>query len=95
MTTLWDLPPNNGTDTSIAAAASVRDAVTGRRLVVLEALRKHGPMTQEQVGELLGWPIQSVNPRIYELARGGRVRDTGKRRATRSGKSAAVWEVVT
>jgi predicted transcriptional regulator len=93
MTTLWDLPPNNGTDTSIAAAASVRDAVTGRRLVVLEALRTHGPMTQEQVGELLGWPIQSVNPRIYELARGGRVRDTGKRRATRSGKSAAVWEV--
>ena len=93
MTTLWDLPPHNGTDTSIDAAESVRNVVTGRRLAVLEALRTHGPMTQEQVGEVLGWPIQSVNPRIYELARGGRVRDTGKRRATRSGKTAAIWEV--
>lgn len=93
MTTLWDLPPHNGTDTSIDAAESVCNVVTGRRLAVLEALRTHGPMTQEQVGEVLGWPIQSVNPRIYELARGGRVRDTGKRRATRSGKTAAIWEV--
>lgn len=93
MTTLWDLPPHNGTDTSMAAAESVSGAVTGRRLAVLEALRTHGPMTQEQVGEVLGWPIQSVNPRIYELARGGRVRDTGTRRSTRSGKTAAVWEI--
>jgi len=92
MTTI-NKPPHNGTPTSIAAAESVRNVVTGRRLAVLDALRTHGPMTQEQVGEVLGWPIQSVNPRVNELARMGLIRDTGKRRATRSGRNAAVWEV--
>lgn len=92
MRTLFDAP-HNGTDTSVSAAKAATPAMTARRATVLRAIIQHGPATQEQIADRLAWPIQSVNPRVNELARLNLIRDTGERRPTRSGKRAAVWEV--
>lgn len=92
MRTLFDAP-HNGTDTSRGAAKAATPAMTAKRAAVLGAVIGYGPMTQEEVATFLAWPIQSVNPRVNELARLGLIRDTGERRPTRSGKRAAVWEV--
>jgi DNA-binding MarR family transcriptional regulator len=93
MRTLFDQAPHNGTDTSVSAAKAATPAMTARRATVLRAIIQHGPATQEQIADRLAWPIQSVNPRVNELARMNLIRDTGERRPTRSGKRAAVWEV--
>ena len=52
-----------------------------------------GPKTPDEVAERLGLSILSVRPRISELARMGRIRDTGQRRRNRSGKRAKVWQI--
>lgn len=89
---LWGEAPHNRTRTSIAAADSVRTSSGTRRSVVLAALRSWGPMTQDAIALALGWPIQSVNPRINELAKAGVIRDTGEVRRTQAGRNAVVWE---
>ena len=93
MTTLFDQAPHNGTDTSVSAAKAATPAMTAKRAEVLSYIIRYGPLTQEQLAAKLEWPIQSINPRVNELARMGAIRDTGERRPTRSGKRAAVWEV--
>jgi len=75
-------------DTSRDAARSV-DA--GRlRGMVLDTLRRTGPMTADEVADALGESVLSIRPRVTELKRFGAIFDTGKRRANRSGKSACV-----
>jgi DNA-binding MarR family transcriptional regulator len=92
MRTLFDAP-HNGTDTSVSAAKAATPAMTGNRARVLSYIIRYGPITQDQLADRMNMPIQSVNPRVNELARMNLIRDTGERRPTRSGKRAAVWEV--
>jgi predicted transcriptional regulator len=48
--------------------------VSGNRLTVLEALRKHGPATTRELAGAMGWEVLSVRPRLTELFQLGFVR---------------------
>lgn len=79
-------------DTSIAAAASVRNRAQALRLTVLEALQK-SPRCADRVCEALGLTHQTGSARVSELAKAGQIEDTGKTQKTRSGRDAIVWGV--
>jgi len=86
-------PPHNGTDTSRQAARSITPRAGSRRAKVLELLQAEGSRgaTIDELTITTGWPVQSVCPRVNELAKVGLIRDSRQRRPTRSGRSAIVW----
>jgi DNA-binding transcriptional regulator GbsR (MarR family) len=59
--------------------------------MVYAVLARSGPMTADEVAEAIGESILNVRPRVSELAKQGRVRDSGLRGVTASGHSAAKW----
>ena len=71
------------------------DQVTSEtyRQMVLNALCE-GPMTCDEVADVLQASPFTIRPRISELHKAGRVADSGQRRALRSGKRGIVWKVV-
>lgn len=46
---------------------ALQDKVTGNRLVVLDALREHGPCTTRDLSAAMQWDILNVRPRVTEL----------------------------
>lgn len=81
-------------DTSRAAAdhaAETAPQLRGRALAVLE--RSNG-LTADEVAGKLGLSILSIRPRLTELSRLGKVRDSGQRRTNASGRKAIVWAPV-
>lgn len=59
---------------------------------ILNALRHNvSGMTDEELQALLEMPGNSERPRRRELERKGLIRDSGRRRAVRSGRQAIVW----
>lgn len=48
--------------------------VTGNRLAVLEALKRHGAATTRELAHAMGWEVLSVRPRLTELFQLGFVR---------------------
>lgn len=86
-------PPHVARDTSAAAA----DAIQSRARQLREQVRaevarsgKHG-MTCDEVEALLEMRHQTASARIRELVLTGRLHDSRKRRATRSGRQAIIW----
>jgi predicted ArsR family transcriptional regulator len=95
MTDLFTYPHAPGAqdrDTSRAAAAEI-DAplLRARALAVVE--RSNG-LTADEVAGKLGLSILSIRPRLTELSRLGKVRDSGQRRPNASGRNAIVWAPV-
>lgn len=87
-------PGAQGRDTSLAAAehaAETAPLLRGKALAIVE--RSNG-MTADEVAGKLGLSILSIRPRMTELSRLGKVRDSGKRRANASGRNAIVWAPV-
>lgn len=84
-------PAQIHSDTSVAAAQSVRGKTEALRRRVLACLMANGPLTDEQIQRFSELPASTERPRRVELVRDGRVRDSGERRATASGRSAVVW----
>ena len=89
---------NTDPDTSHQAAASVAiDTLTRTQALILEALRAHGPLTDEQlcqrIAEVERKPVSvsGIRTRRSELVTAGRVVDTGERRQTATGRQAIVW----
>lgn len=97
MTDLFAYPHHPGArdrDTSRAAAASIAPAASTLRDRVLALYERNAGMTADECAGRLGLSILSVRPRVTELARLGRLRDSGARRANGSGRSAIVWTPV-
>lgn len=84
-----------GSDTSKAAAESMREAASSIRAHVLAHIvivqRATGGVTCDEVEESLGLRHQTASARIRELAMQKRIVDSGARRETRSGRLATVW----
>lgn len=76
--------------TAQQAAFDFREAAGTLQEAVLRALDDFC-MTADETAEYLGKSILSIRPRLSELARQGKIIDTGKRRQNASGKSAIVW----
>lgn len=82
-----------GSDTSAAAAESI-EPLLGRLAADVRAhVRAQGARgaTCDEIEEGLGLRHQTASARVRELAQAGLLKDSGERRATRSGRKAAVW----
>lgn len=66
------------------------------RRIVFSAVRYKGAhgITCDELEELCKLTHQTAGPRLRELFLMNRIRDSGKRRLTRSGRKAIVWVVV-
>lgn len=97
MTDLFRYPIAAGAqdpDTSRAAADVAGNTSAQLRARALAVLERSRGLTADEVAGRLGLSILSIRPRITELARLGRVRDSGSRRPNASGRNAIVWAPV-
>lgn len=93
--------PYRKVDTSIEAAKAVRSNVTRNERIVLDVVRSRGRVTVDEICLALGWPRNSVAPRVTMLGPGternpgkGLLRDTGERRKVDGQRTPAiVWEL--
>lgn len=79
--------------TSKEAAKAMASRAPMLRDRALAALRKHGPMTSDEVAFALGETVLAIRPRCSELLTAGLIAATGERRKNESGMSAHVWRV--
>lgn len=83
-----------GSDTSRAASASVADGAHSIRAKVYGAIGSTpSGLTCDQIETDLGLRHQTASARVRELYLKGFIRDSGERRATRTGRGAVVWKV--
>lgn len=97
MTDLFSYPAVPGAqdrDTSRAAADAIAPAAGLLRNRALAAVEHSNGLTADEVAGRLGLSILSIRPRLTELARLGKVRDSGARRKNVSGRPAIVWAPV-
>jgi hypothetical protein len=87
-------------ETSHEAARSIVE-LTEKQEFLRALLRREGPSTDEEIWNhmiiCIGFPLMSesgARTRRAELVAMNAVRDSGKRRKTRSGRNAIVWEGV-
>jgi hypothetical protein len=87
------LPYVKHSDTSKAAAESMREDAGTLRHKLYSWLYDNGPATDEEAQ--LGIPMSpnTQRPRRRELQQAGLVYDTGERRKTKSGRRAVVWSI--
>lgn len=90
--------PHNGTDTSVAAAKSHTEENTKTlraRVYVYVAARSidGAGVTSDEAEAALRLSHQTCSARFNELRNAGLIVDSGNRRATRSGRKAAVYIV--
>jgi hypothetical protein len=80
-------------DTSKAAADAIAPNAETLRDHVLNWFHNLGlaGLTADEAAAWMCRDILSIRPRVAELAKMGRIRDSGQRRKNKSGKSAIVW----
>lgn len=88
--------PHNGTDTSRDAAANIREHLGRLEFVVFAAVAcaRDAGVTNDEIEVITGLAGNTVRPRIVRLREMGLVRDSQRRRPTRSGRAAVVWQMV-
>ncbi len=64
-----------------------------RQEIVLQAIIALGAATNSELSSYLGWPINTVTPRVFELRAFGKVVEAGKRRCKVTGRTAYQWEI--
>lgn len=86
-------PYNRGSDTSRSAAESIQPQLNKMELAVYQHIAKQGRngATCDEIEVALGFRHQTASARVNGLSKKARVRDSGARRKTRGGRSAAVW----
>lgn len=87
------VPGYKRTETSAAAAESVKPRTELLRNRILSLLTPALQLTADEAADLLGESVLSVRPRFSELRELGKITDTGVRRPNESGRSAIVWRL--
>lgn len=87
------LPYAPGSDTSREAAETGRtNAAKWRaKVAAMFAVNSSDGYTADELASWFAVPANTIAPRITSLQQAGEIVDSGKRRKTRSGKSAVVW----
>lgn len=88
------LPYQPHSPTSRAAAESVENPATLRAKVLAYLQSRKDGATDEEIGAALHMAGNTARPRRIELVQRGLVRDSGRKRATASGRSATAWEAI-
>lgn len=95
---LWAVPPShrNAPETSRAAAERVAPSAATLRAKVLAYIVECGEngATDDECQVSLAMPAHTQTARRWELAKAGQVVRTERRRPTRSGAGAVVWQAV-
>jgi len=97
MTETYDLfggaPPSvKHSATSVSAAEEIEPSVGRLQALVLAELKTNGPGTDEELMERTGLAPNTLRPRRRELQLKGLVGDSGRRKPTKSGRAAVLWE---
>ena len=87
----WTLAHQKHSPTSLAAAESIKPRVGPMHRLVLEHLSFFAGATDEELQGDLDMLANTQRPRRRELQLWGLIVDSGKTRATRSGRQAVVW----
>jgi len=78
--------------TSLEAYAGMTPAaLNDRQRAVLRAIRELGAATNQEISQYLGWPINTVTPRVLELRALEVVRYMGSTRITPTHRKAMLW----
>jgi predicted ArsR family transcriptional regulator len=89
-----DAPGFKASGPSEQAAETMRGTANKMRAAVLAQIAKcPGGATADEIANALGLSILSVRPRVSELNRTGKIKQTGARRKNESGMTATVWRV--
>ena len=86
-------PPSQGDENSDAAADSMESLADSKRRQVYELLSESGPLAEWQIERKLGWPGNTVRPRLWELEKAGRITKGPDKNFTPSGRSAWLYRV--
>ena len=79
-------------DTSLLAyCCEVEPSLGERQRHVLSVLRERGCLTNSELGQVLGWSINRVTPRVFELRRLGLVVLDCQRSCRVTGRQAYSW----
>lgn len=81
-------------ETSLQAHASQKDKAPNDGAKILQFIAKSTETgcTCDEVETLLQFSHQTASARIRDLAKASKIRDSGLRRKTRTGRSATVWK---
>ena len=78
--------------TSIWAFQALRN-LSGRQAAVYNLIRHHGPISNLELAERIGLPINSITPRTNELVAKGLVREGKRGVSPITGRTVIMWEV--
>ena len=82
----------NDPETSHSAASRVREFASGQCAEILYLLRKHGPLSPEQLAAHMAIDAYSVRKRTADLQKAGQARPNGMTCSTVSGRRQRIWE---
>lgn len=85
-------PAQHHSPTSKAAGRQIEAPRTSLRDRVLECIREHGPLTDEEIQQRTGMNPSTQRPRRIELMRAGLIVEAGVK-PTASGRKAVAWGV--
>lgn len=80
-------------DTSLSAYQDAKKHLNEHQRMVLDFIRLSGEVCDKDVSEGLGWPINCVTNRRGELLMAERIKDVGKRKDPRTGRSVHYWAI--
>lgn len=84
-------PWARGSETSKSAAEEIGSHLGRLEQLVLDTITAHGPHTCDELEQRIGLSHQTTSARLRGLKLRDRIRATGERRPTRSGRMADVW----
>ncbi|MCX8018852.1 MAG: hypothetical protein N2690_13305 [Rhodocyclaceae bacterium] len=80
--------------TSHEAAARAAEFAPTQRNRILGMQRLYGPLTPEEISNLLGFEPYAIRKRLPELQKAGLAMPTGEVKPTRSGRHQRVWRAI-
>lgn len=80
--------------TSLNAYDEIQDKLGEKQQIVFDCFKKHGDMTNMELADRLGWSINRVTPRTYELVNKIKyVVEVERRPCLITGRTSIVWGV--
>jgi hypothetical protein len=86
----FDAPAQKHSRTSVAAAASMQPHLGAAQARVLETIREHGPLTDNE-GIAITRMFNGYRARRIELFKAGLIREAGTKINQESGQEAVLW----
>ena len=68
------------------------ETLSAKRQAVYNVILNNGPICNQEIAELLDWPINRVTPRVHELRDLMRVQLYAKQIYKKTGKTVMFWE---